>query len=313
MKEPPEMKAMFGGSMDGGFFDIPVAAPGQLGKARTVVLGAPIATPYTTVGPYCAAAPQAIRSAFGWPGVLDHYDFDMGGKLLGDRENAVDWGDLHCSETDFAANRRLIRESVKIILDNNAVPLVFGGDDSVPIPVLEAYEHHGPITILQLDAHIDWRDQVNGEKWGLSSNMRRASEMGWVENIFQVGARGMGSARERDYTDALEWGVRFFPMEAVRHTGISAIVEAIPENCNLYIALDIDVMDPAVVPAVIGPAPGGFHYWEVVSLFKQVASKTRISGFSLVELMPDGDINGRGALVAARIAATVMGLIAGQG
>jgi agmatinase len=187
-----------------------------------------------------------------------------------------------------------------------------GGDDSVPIPVLEAYRDHGPLTILQLDAHIDWRDEVSGETMGLSSNMRRASEMGWVENIIQVGARGIGSARPQDRQDALDWGVKFFPMRNVVLNGIDAIIESIPQSANLYIALDIDVMDPAVVPAVIGPAPGGFSYWQLLEILEAAAGRARISGFNLVELMPGADIGGRGALVAARIVAMMLGLIARQ-
>ena len=188
MNEPsPKMKAMFGGEPSGGFFDLPLAKPGATGDADLILLGAPAATPYTSVGNYCATAPDAIRSAFGWPGVLGHHDFDIDGFLLPGDVRAIDWGNLDYSETDFGANRAAIQQHVANILDAGAVPLVLGGDDSIPIPVLAAYREHGPLTILQFDAHIDWRDNVGGETQGLSSNMRRASEMGWVKNIIQVG------------------------------------------------------------------------------------------------------------------------------
>ena len=306
------MKSMFGGTPSGGFFDLPTALPGDIANADIVILGAPAATPYTSVGNYCAGAPDAIRAAFGWPGVLDHHDFDIDGYLLPDGVKAIDWGNLEYSESDFSANREAIRRQVTTALDDGAVPLVLGGDDSVPIPVLQAYREHGPLTILQFDAHIDWRDEVGGETMGLSSNMRRASEMGWVENIIQVGARGIGSARPQDRLDALDWGVKFFPMREVVASGSKAIIDAIPENSKLYIALDIDAMDPAVVPAVIGPAPGGFSYWQLLEIIEAAAQRATIVGFNLVELMPSADIGGRGALVAARIVAMIMGLIARQ-
>ena len=104
-------------------------------------------------------------------------------------------------------------------------------------------------------------------------NMRRASEMGWVKNIIQVGARGIGSARPKDRQDAIDWGVQFFPMRDVVQGGLDPVIQAIPEGSNLYIALDIDVMDPAVVPSVIGPAPGGFSYWQMLELLEAVAAK----------------------------------------
>ena len=308
----PKMKAMFGGEPSGGFFDLPMAKPGDAGDADIIILGAPSATPYTSVGNYCATAPDAIRTAFGWPGVLDHHDFDIDGFLLAEGIRALDWGNLDYSETDFGANRASIQHYVTRILDAGAVPLVLGGDDSIPIPVLAAYREHGPLTILQFDAHIDWRDSVGGETQGLSSNMRRASEMGWVENIIQVGARGIGSARAKDRQDALDWGVKFFPMREVVRNGIDPIIESIADNANLYIALDIDVMDPAVVPAVIGPAPGGFSYWQLLDILQAAADRANIRGFNLAELMPGADIGGRGALVAARLVAMVLGLAARQ-
>ncbi|MGD2172503.1 MAG: arginase family protein [Gammaproteobacteria bacterium] len=311
-RSSPQMKALFGGAPGGGLFDLPLAPAGDTGGAGIVVVGVPAATPYRSVGNYCADAPDAVRAAFGWPGVLGHHDFDLGGCPLPDGIKAVDWGNLGYSETDFAANRESIAARIEEILAAGAVPLVLGGDDSVPIPVLQAYRKHGPITILQLDAHIDWRDRVGDETHGLSSNMRRASEMPWVERIVQVGARGIGSARPQDRQDALDWGVEFLPMREVAKRGFESAIAAIPENANLYIALDIDVMDPAVVPAVIGPAPGGFSYWQMVEILEAAARRARIVGFNLVELMPAADVGGRGALVAARLAVTVMGLAARQ-
>ena len=160
--DAPAMKALFGGRPEGGFFDLPRRDADATEAADVVVIGAPAATPYASVGNYCADAPNAVRQAFGWPGVLEHHDFDLDGRLLPDAARVYDWGDLEYSDTDFALNRKRISARVGHALDIGAVPLVLGGDDSVPIPVLEAYRERGPLTILQLDAHIDWRDEVGG-------------------------------------------------------------------------------------------------------------------------------------------------------
>ncbi len=309
---PPDMGAMFGGKVMKGLMDMPVSEPGNINHADIVVMGAPVATPYQSVGAYCADAPDAVRAAFGWPGVLDHHDFDLDGKIFVDHTSAVDWGNLPCSESDFELNRKLICARVKTVLDGGAVPFVIGGDDSTPIPVLQAYEDHGPITVVQFDAHIDWRDEVAGERLGLSSNMRRASGMGWVENIIQIGARGLGSARPNDYADALAWGVKFFPMREVQNASLDNIINAVPEGSRVFFNLDIDAMDPAIVPSVIGPAPGGLDYWQLVNLLKGIAKRAGIVGFDLAELMPANDIGGRGALVAARIVSVAMGLVSRQ-
>jgi agmatinase len=311
MNEELKIGNLFGGASAGGFFDVPLRPAGEVGSAEIVVMGAATATPYASVGAYCADGPAAIRSAVGWPGMGDHYDFDLGGTLL-DGVEAADWGDLPISDQDFEQNRTTIREHVGAVLDAGAVPMLLGGDDSIPIPSLQAFEGRGPITILQLDAHIDWRDEVQGERMGLSSNMRRASEMAWVENIVQIGARGSGSARPGDVADAQAWGVEFFPMRSIRSGGFQPVIDAVAPDSNVYIALDIDALDPSVVPGVIGPAPGGFQYGEVADLFEAVAAKAKIVGFNLAEFAPSADVGNRGALASARISATVMGLIARQ-
>ena len=104
----------------------------------------------------------------------------------------------------------------------------------------------------------------------------------------------------------------FFPMQEIVGQGISRVTEAIPRGKKVFVTFDIDAMDPAVVPSVIGPAPGGFDYWQAVTLLKAVAARSEIVGFDLVELMPANDVGGRGALVAARLIAVAMGLISRQ-
>ena len=89
---------------------------------------------------------------------------------------------------------------MRAILAAGALPIVLGGDHGVPIPVLRAFDGRGPITLVQIDQHIDWRDEVNGVREGLSSPIRRASEMEHIGQIFQIGLRATGSARRRRWT-----------------------------------------------------------------------------------------------------------------
>ncbi|HMK67632.1 MAG TPA: arginase family protein, partial [Stellaceae bacterium] len=164
-------------------------------------------------------------------------------------------------------------------------------------------------TVLQVDAHIDFRDEVQGIKLGLSSTMRRASEMGWIERIIEVGARGTGSARVSDYRDALDAGVKFVLADEIHFHGIERALEHVEEGANVLVTVDCDGLDPAIMPAVIGPAPGGLSYWQVVGLMRGVASKARIASFDIVEFMPERDRDQRGALAAARLVANAVGLI----
>src|SRR5260370_30203194 len=192
--------AMFGSPSGGSFLELPKATIAEGARADVAILGAPAATPYPSVGPYCAGGPAAIRAGIAnWAGARDHMDFDLGGPMVAAGTSAVDCGDLAHDAKDAAANRARIAGAVGMLLDGGAVPVVIGGDDSIPIPLFQAFQGRRKFTVLQIDAHIDWRDEVQGIKLGLSSTMRRASEMGCIERIIQVGPRGTGRAPGSDY------------------------------------------------------------------------------------------------------------------
>jgi agmatinase len=307
--------AMFGAGQAETFMGLPRCRDLSRLEARIAVIGADGCTPYATVGSYCAGGPAAIRAAGAtYAANLAHMNFDLGGPVLPEDVQAVDHGDLLHDEEDAAGNRARIFGAVSAVLDRGAVPVVIGGDDSVPIPMLQAFgARKRGYTILQIDAHVDWRDEVQEERWGLSSTMRRASEMPHIERIIQVGQRGIGSARVEDVQDALSWGVSFVPAGEVARQGVWRAVDLIPEGSQVIICLDLDALDPAVMPAVIGRTAGGMSYWQVMELIGAVAEKAQIAGFDMVEFMPERDIDGMGAMVAAQLLAGVIGLIARQG
>jgi len=305
---------MFGAGKVETFMGLPKCRDISRTTAQIVVIGADGCTPYPSVGFYCAGGPEAIRAAgAAYASNLHHLNFDLGAPVFPGEVTAADAGDLPQDEGDPAGNRARIFGAISQALDRGAVPFLIGGDDSLPIPMLEAYGARGrSFHILQIDAHIDWRDEVGGERLGLSSTMRRASEMGHIDGIVQVGCRGIGSARPGDLDDALNWGVEFMPAgEAVR-SGVGRAIDLIPEGAEVIICLDLDALDPSVMPAVIGRTAGGLGYWQVLELIAGVAEKARIAGFDMVEFMPERDIDGQGATVAAQLLAAVMGIVARQ-
>ena len=312
ISDPVDIGMMLGSKDVRTFLGLPSGTPTDVRQGEAAILGADTATPYASVGPYCAGAPAAIRKAMAvYAAGVGHHDFDLGGVLLPGGASALDCGDLPIGD-DAAANRSVIRNACGTILDRGGVPLLLGGDDSVPLPLIEALAARGPLAILQIDAHIDWRDEVGGERLGLSSTMRRASELAGVSPIVQVGQRSSGSARSSDRDDAVAAGVLFVSAREVHAHGIGAAVAAIPEGARVLVALDVDAFDPAVVPAVIGPAPGGLTYWQVVDLIHGVAARARIVGFNCVELVPGRDRDGLSALTVGRVVANVIGVVARQ-
>jgi agmatinase len=130
--------------------------------------------------------------------------------------------------------------------------------------------------------------------------------------IVQVGARGTGSARPQDVADARAWGVTFVTARQVAAGGIAAALAAIPQGAEVAICLDVDALDPAVMPAAIGRTAGGLSFHDVMALVQGVAGKARIVAFDMVELMPARDIDGMGAMLAAQILTAVIGIVARQ-
>jgi agmatinase len=277
--------------------------------AHVAVFGAPHGTPYKAIdNKVHQGAPDAVRRTLkddaAW---LAHWDWDFDGPLLAaENVRAVDLGNLATTPKDGRGNRRKIEAMTKAILDNGAVPLMLGGDDSVPIPFLAAFAGGPPVTILQIDAHIDWRDEREGERLGFSSTMRRASEMSHVWRIVQAGARGLGSARQGEVDSAKQWGARLIPGKTVLSDGLTAVLQHIEPDSACVICLDLDVLDSSVMPAVAYPSPGGLSFHHLTQLIGGVAAKARIGGFAMVEFVPKRDLAGTAAFTAARIAMHVL-------
>jgi agmatinase len=283
--------------------------------AHAAVFGAPHGTPYRGIDnrPHAKAADHfrlAVKDDAAW---LSHWDFDLDGPLLPDaRFKAIDLGNLPTRSADGRGNRRKIETMTKTILAEGAVPMMFGGDDSVPIPFISAFSGGPPITVLQIDAHIDWRDERNKEKLGFSSTMRRASEQEHVWRIVQAGARGLGSARQGEVEDAQNWGAHIVASKEIHQHGMETVLTHIEPDSDVLITLDLDVLDAAVMPAVAYPSPGGLSFIQLMELIKGVAAKARIAGFAMVEFVPKRDLTGTSAYTAARVAALTLGLIARQ-
>jgi agmatinase len=310
LTQPPEGGTTFLGS--------PYVADIAALEADLAVLGIPYGVPYGmrgVAGP-SAAAPAAIRakSAEDAYETLHHYDFDVGGDVLaGSDIRIADCGDVAVDPLDIPGNSRRATEAVRAILDRGALPIILGGDDSIPISFFRAYEGHDPLTLVQIDAHLDFRDEVDGVSEGLSSTIRRASEMPWIERIVQIGMRGVGSARAGDVADAEANANVILRARDVHEEGIEVVLDRVPGGGPFLISVDFDGLDPSIAPGVGWPAPGGLTYDEAAGILRGLAARGPIAGIDLVEYHPDKDVNGLTAIVAVRLAMNVLGSVARAG
>lgn len=295
------------------FCGVPFSEAGGL-NADVAVFGAPHGTPYEPGTPsHAANGADAVRGALSWYSTgTEQMDFDslqpvFAGASVADLGNVT--ADLH----DGEANRGNIEEMTRAVLIRNSVPILLGGDDSVPIPFIKGLDvSHKDITVVQVDAHIDWRDEVDGVTHGFSSTMRRASEMRHVKHIVQIGARGPGSARRQDCEDAVAFGAKIFTARDIHKHGMEEALRAIPRYTPVVLSIDVDGIDPSVVPGVILPAFGGLDYQQMLDVIQGVAARHRVVGAAFVEFVPERDIQFRGAQAIARLVCNVINVVALQ-
>lgn len=263
-------------------------------KADIAVLGMPFGSPY---GPKSfnndqTNAPQAIRAVTDRiVRAPDHYDFDIDGPMLQGRKDIrfVDCGNVMPDLARPGDHYRRCETAVRRILKAGALPIVLGGDHGITTPVLRAYDSLAPVTIVHIDAHLDWRDEVNGVRDGLSSPIRRASEMAHVDRIFQIGLRAQGSARPEEYEAAKAYGAEIVTAYELHDLGMDTVLSRIPDGGNYYLTIDADGLDPTIMPAVDGPAPGGVSFLQARKLIHGLVKKGRVVGMDIVEIQPGKD------------------------
>lgn len=286
-------------------------------EADVAILGIPYGDPYSMdeVTNDQTNAPTAVRTESARLSMgLDHWDFDLGGTLFdGHAVRVVDCGDVPGDPTDVKSHYRLAEEAVRAILERGARPVVIGGDHGVPIPVFRAFERHGPLTLVHIDAHIDWRDEVNGVREGYSSPIRRASELAQFDRIFQIGMRAQGSARATEVNDALAYGAEIITAYEVHDNGMQSVLERIPGGERYYLTIDADGLDPTVMPAVAAPAPGGLLFHQVRALIHGLVNKGQLMGMDIVEITPKRDVNGISSLTAGQLILNFIGAAARAG
>jgi len=256
--------------------------------------------------------PRGIREAstlfsFGHAGAYDFED-DIT-YLPSDLTRIVDIGDADIIHTDTTKSHSNIKFGVKKILAANAIPVVMGGDHSINIPCIDAFENEEPFHLIQIDAHLDFVDERHGVKYGHGNPMRRASEKGYVSGMTQIGIRNVSSTAKEGYVDAREKGSKIFSVRHVRQMGLNKILDEIPKGKRYYITIDIDAFDPSIASGTGTPSHGGFYYYEVLELIDGIIKQGSVVGLDLVEVAPDYDVTNSTSTLAAQLLMNTIGRI----
>lgn len=220
----------------------------------------------------------------------------------------VDAGDVDIAYYDFDSNRRKITSSVSAILKSGALPVLVGGDHSITFPSICAFSEMESIDVVHFDAHMDWRDHVDGVKFGNASPLRRSKELPFVKEMIHLGIRDVRTTPDQ-VADAERAGAKVFTRCAIRSHGVPKILEALPKLRKTYVTIDIDALDPSIAPGTQSPTVDGLLYHEVRELLAGVAQRSEIVGFDLVEVNPMLDEYGRTCLLASTLILEFLGLI----
>ncbi len=272
-----------------------------------------IGAPYDFGAQYRSGArfgPRAVREAstlfsFGHAGAYDHED---DATYLGADVQIVDMGDADIIHTDTLQSHANIQVAVRAALDAGALPVTIGGDHSVNIPCINAFDGEEDFHILQIDAHLDFVDERHGVRYGHGNPMRRAAEKPYITGLSQFGIRNVSSTAKEGYEDARSMGSDILSVRQIREIGSKEAARRIPRG-RLYVTIDIDAFCPSIAPGTGTPSHGGFMYYEVLEILQQVSKTHDIIGIDLVEVAPAYDPTEGTAILAAQLLLNFLGFI----
>jgi len=266
-------------------------------KARVVVL--PV--PYDSTTDWRSGARDAPWAIIDASRYLELYDLELDQEIY-----QVGIHTLPEIQPEMTSPEHMIQRVytvAKELLNKDKMLLMLGGEHSLTLGMVKAYrEKYEALSVLQLDAHADLRDSYLGTKFSHATVMRRVCELC---PIVPVGIRSL-SQEEHKFID--EAGMKPFYADGLILTedSIERIIASLSQE--VYITVDLDVLDPSIMSAVGTPEPGGIGWHELLGLLRKVAQAKRVVGFDLVELCPsEGPL--ACAFMAAKLAYKLIGYI----
>jgi agmatinase len=227
----------------------------------------------------------------------------------------VDAGDADIVPVDIIATHRLIQAAAAKVIDAGATLIALGGDHSITLPLLREHARkHGPVAVVQFDAHPDtWDSEYPGHKYSHGTPFIRAIEENLiqVDAYMQIGIRGP-TGGPQDYADALRLGARMITLDEFRTRTLATVIDEVHGlvgNRPLYVTLDIDCVDPAFAPGTGTPEVGGLTSYEILQLVRGLKNLNCV-GFDLVEVSPPFDHAAITSILAANLVFEYLSLLA---
>jgi agmatinase len=278
--------------------------------AKAAVLGLPWEHT-NTCRPGTSMGPRAIR------GATDHSHHGEFQVDLFEALHLVDCGDVQIIPGNARRTFDRAEKCITNIVEAGAIPFVFGGDDSCPIPVTAALSRtcsSGGFGYIHFDSHMDTARDVGGETLNHACPVSRTAEL---ENCLKVSLLGINGAlnppEERAFVD--EHGIQMFTIWDIEEQGVDAVLEQVIDHVwadgveKVVLHTDLDCMDQAFVPGITTPETGGMTPREMIKFVRGFARRG-IDAYVITECSPVYDPANNAARVAVRLAMDVMGTIA---
>ena len=227
-----------------------------------------------------------------------------------------DIGDFNVTPGYIHPTYDAIEAGVAGILEENAVPIILGGDHSITLAELRAAaKKYGPVALVHFDSHSDLCDEVFGQKYNHGTPFRRAIEEGLIDpaHSVQIGMRG-SLYDPNEHKMAADLGMLLIPAHKVREMGFEALVKTAMERVGdkpVFLTFDIDFVDPAYAPGTGTPEVGGFTSYEALSLVRAIKDMNFV-GFDIVEVLPAYDSGEITAYLAANIVFEYLSILAAK-
>lgn len=228
-------------------------------------------------------APELIRLAsWGLETYSPYFDKDL------EEVNFNDAGDLDLPLGNTYKSLEVIKNNVEQIYADKKKVFGIGGEHLVTLPSIQAIsKFYRDITVVHFDAHTDLRKEYLGEEMSHSAVLYQIGQIVGFENIKQIGIR---SGLKEEFDLMAKYNTRLdFPEQLNKLT-----------NKNVFVTVDLDVLDPAIMPGTGTPEAGGFAFNELMDWFKEL-SKLNIIGADVVELSPHYDASGSSTAVASKV------------
>jgi len=232
-----------------------------------------------------------------------------------DSLQCADLGDIAINTFSLSDSLSIIQKTYEEILKHPVIPMGLGGDHSMTLPILRAMaKKHGPLAVVQVDAHADVNDEMFGERETHGTVFLRAYEEGIItpSKFWQIGLRGTGYTAE-DFTEAAGWGFNQRLAPDLWHKSLTPLGDEIRENIGdqpCYITYDIDSLDPSFAPGTGTPEIGGLTTMQAMELIRSLKG-LNVVGCDLVEVSPPYDPSGNTALVGANIMFEMLSILPG--